>query len=158
MEKYYFAIKIIWNAPQIFLEAQYLIRYCIVSLKNQLKKQKQILTAAVKTTPTKNGSVLAVRSKCPPWGCASRLTLHVCVCFWQMGTEERHTVLFLHSNKLETLPRRWDMQNSRSSISATTSSPNIISYARHNTLSSDADINLTIYTNHFTFIQNDYHF
>ncbi len=32
-EVFILLLKIIWNAPQIFLEAQYLIRYCIVSLK-----------------------------------------------------------------------------------------------------------------------------
>ncbi len=75
------------------------------------EKQKQILTAAVKTTPTKWFSLDSQIEVSSLRLCISVDPSCLCVCFWQMGSLKNVTVLFLHSNKLETLPEEMgDMQ------------------------------------------------
>lgn len=133
---------------------------------------KQTLTAAVKTTPTHtkwfNLDCIdpAVWSKHRPGdavdtGCASSC---VCLCIWQMGSLKNVTVLFLHSNKLESLPEEMGDMQKLKVINLSDNKyvplcrftrPTIIS---HNSLQRMLKHHLLISTNNLTFIQNDYLF
>lgn len=154
-----------WNAPQIFLEAKYFIRYWIVSLKwtswktktNSHRCCQNDSYKMVQSWPNRSCSLIKVSYL--------RLCISVdpsCVylCIWQMGSLKNVTVLFLHSNKLETLPEEMGDMQKLKVINFSDNKYVQTSYHTHvhNNLQHMLKHYLLISTNHLTFIQNDYLF